>query len=124
MQAPKMLVSDWSAWEESGKEGRAGTLVEVKGKLKYTKSSDLYTVGVKLLLQYKPTAWWQRDPDGQEFLSHLLGHTKTVEELLRHKWLEQVRDTLPGEQSMGLGSDPLIGMTVHVYLSIASLSAR
>lgn len=90
-------MTERRAWEEGGKEGRAGTLVEGQ----YMRSSDIYSVGL-MLLQSRPSEQWQQDSIGQEFLNHLLGHGKTLEELLGHPWLEQAHKSLPSERSMDL----------------------
>ena len=96
LQVPKMLEAEWKAWEPPGKENRAGTLVEGK----YTRSSDLYSVGL-MLLKYRPVEWWQpQDTARGDFLSHLLGHEKTVEELMGHPWLDRACQKLPGTYSI------------------------
>ena len=98
-----MLVKEWKAWEERGEEGRAGTLVEGN----YTRSSDAYSVGL-MLLRYRPAELWQQDAVGQEFLNHLMGHEKTLDELLSHPWLEKARRKLPG--GFGYFQCVLVGM--------------
>ena len=100
VQAPKKTVDEWTAWKAKGAaEGLAGTLVENK----YTRSSDVYSAGI-MLLQFQTEGRWHLDTVGQEFLNHLLGHEKSLQELLVHPWLDQARKMLPGELSMGLGS--------------------